>query len=270
MDKNTSNNNNNNNNNNDNNNNNNNDNNNNKNLNNNNDNNKKPKNKNEYTISILSEDFHQYDQSYKIILLGDSSVGKTALTKKAVLNEFEEYYQATIGFEFLVFNVKINGIVIKLQIWDTCGQEIYRSLITNFYRNSSLAILVYSINKKESFINIKKWLEELKTNGSKDMKVFLVGNKLDLEREVSKEEAEKYAKNNGIEMFMETSAKTGENAQKLLIEVAKFLYIDSINYKKKIIDNKNDKKEILKLNENENENENKNKNEIKTKKTCCN
>jgi small GTP-binding protein len=260
MDKNTSNNNNNNDNNNDGDNN--------KNLNNNNNDKKNPKNKNEYKISILSEEFQQYDQSYKIILLGDSSVGKTALTKKAVLNEFEEFYQATIGFEFLVFNVKINNIVIKLQIWDTCGQEIYRSLITNFYRNSSLAILVYSINKKETFINIKKWLEELKTNGSPDMKVFLVGNKIDLEREVSKEEAKKYAEINGIDMFMETSAKTGENAQKLLIEAAKFLYNDSLNYKKKIFDDKNNNKDKLKLNDNENENEN-NK-EKKSKKTCCN
>ena len=113
-------------------------------------NNKTPQNektKNPLSIKILPEEYHQYDQSYKIILLGDSSVGKTALTKKAVKNEFEEYYQATVGFEFLVFNIKINNIIIKLQIWDTCGQELYKSLITNFYRNSSLAIIVYEINK---------------------------------------------------------------------------------------------------------------------------
>ena len=235
--------------------------------NNNNDNNNKEnqnnnKNKNKYTIKILSEEFHQYDQSYKIIILGDSSVGKTALTKKAVKNEFEEYYQATVGFEFLVFNIKINSLIIKLQIWDTCGQELYKSLITNFYRNSSLAILVYAINKKDTFVNIKNWLKELKINGAPDMKIFLVGNKIDLEREVTKEEAQKYAEINRIDMFMETSAKTGENAQQLLIEVAKFLYIDSLNYKKKVIDNKDDKKEKLKLNENE-------KVEIKTKKKCC-
>ena len=210
------------------------------------------KNKNQFVIKILSEEFHQYDQSYKIILLGDSSVGKTALTKKAVKNEFEEYYQATVGFEFLVFNVKINNIIIKLQIWDTCGQELYKSLITNFYRNSSLAILVYAINKKDTFVNIKNWLKELKINGAPDMKIFLVGNKIDLEREVTKEEAQKYAEINGIDKFMETSAKTGENAQQLLIEVAKFLYIDSLNYKKKIIDDKKDKKDKLKLNDDEN------------------
>ena len=225
--------------------------------NNNNDNNNKEnqnnnKNKNKYTIKILSEEFHQYDQSYKIIILGDSSVGKTALTKKAVKNEFEEYYQATVGFEFLVFNVKINSLIIKLQIWDTCGQELYKSLITNFYRNSSLAILVYAVNKKDTFVNIKNWLKELKANGSPDIKIFLVGNKIDLEREVTKEEAQKYAEINRIDMFMETSAKTGENAQQLLIEVAKFLYIDSLNYKKKIIDDKKDKKDKLKLNDDEN------------------
>jgi len=234
----------------------------------------KTKPKNPLSIKVLPEEYHQYDQSYKIILIGDSSVGKTALTKKAVRNEFEEYYQATVGFEFLVFNLEINSKIIKLQIWDTCGQELYRSLITNFYRNSSLAIFVYDVNKKDSFNNIKSWLDELKKNGSTDLKMFLVGNKIDLEREVNKEEAEKFAEKNGIDLYMETSAKTGENAQKLLIEAAKFLYFDSMNYKKKISESGNEKnKEKLKLNNNNNnDNENnENKSEIKNneRKKCC-
>jgi small GTP-binding protein len=99
------------------------------------------------TYEILPDDYTQYDLSFKLIVIGDSGVGKSCLTLKATKNQFESNYNATVGFEFFSFNIKINDKVIKLQIWDTCGQEIYRSLITNFYRNSSLAIMVYAIDK---------------------------------------------------------------------------------------------------------------------------
>lgn len=116
----------------------------------------------DYKIEMLPEDYPQYDLSFKLIFIGDSSVGKSCLTAKAVKNNFEEYYQATVGFEFLTFNMKVNDKVIKLQIWDTCGQEIYKSLISNFYRNSSLAVLVYAIDNKESFNHTENWLNDLK------------------------------------------------------------------------------------------------------------
>lgn len=96
---------------------------------------------------MLQEDFHQYDLSFKIIVIGDSGVGKSCLTMKATKNYFEDFYSATVGFEFFTQTIKINDKLIKLQIWDTCGQEIYRSLISSFYRNSSLAMMVYSIDK---------------------------------------------------------------------------------------------------------------------------
>jgi small GTP-binding protein len=98
-------------------------------------------------IEVLPEDYSNYDLSFKIIVIGDSGVGKSCLTMRATKNLFDTNYNATVGFEFFTFNVRINNQVIKLQVWDTCGQEIYRSLITNFYRNSSLAIMVYSIDK---------------------------------------------------------------------------------------------------------------------------
>ena len=101
----------------------------------------------ELKVSLLPEDYSQYDLNFKLIIIGDSGVGKSCLTMKATKNLFENNYSATVGFEFYTFNLKINDVVIKLQIWDTCGQEIYRSLITNFYRNSSLALVVYSIDK---------------------------------------------------------------------------------------------------------------------------
>jgi small GTP-binding protein len=101
----------------------------------------------EATCTLLPDDYNTYDLSFKLIVLGDSGVGKSCLTLKATKNLFENNYCATVGFEFFTFNLKINDKVVKLQIWDTCGQEIYRSLITNFYRNSSLALMVYSIEK---------------------------------------------------------------------------------------------------------------------------
>jgi small GTP-binding protein len=101
----------------------------------------------ELQYTILPDDYAQYDLTFKLIIIGDSGVGKSNLALKATKNLFESNYSATVGFEFFTFNLKINDKVIKLQIWDTCGQEIYKSLITNFYRNSSLAIMVYAINK---------------------------------------------------------------------------------------------------------------------------
>ena len=170
----------------------------------------------DFTYEILPDDFLQYDLTFKIIVIGDSGVGKSCLTNRATTNLLEDAYRATVGFEFLSFNVKMDEKVIKLQIWDTCGQELYRSLITNFYRNSSLAIIVYAINSKDSFDNIEMWLRELRTNSNPDVKAFLIGNKNDLEKErkITKEQGENYAKINKMNLFIEASAKTGFNSKK--------------------------------------------------------
>ena len=190
-------------------------------------------------IELLPEDYAQYDLTFKLIFIGDSGVGKSCLTSKAVKNNFEEYYQATVGFEFLTFNMKVNDKVIKLQIWDTCGQEIYKSLISNFYRNSSLAVLVYAIDNKESFNHVENWLNDLKSQANPDVRIFLVGNKADLEedRKINKEEGEKYKEDQHLDLFMETSAKTGHNARNVLVEAAKILYKDYLAFDEK---NKND------------------------------
>ena len=187
----------------------------------------------EFEIELLPEDFAQYDISFKIIVIGDSSVGKSCLTTQAVRNNFEEFYTATIGFEFLTFNIRINNNVLKLQIWDTCGQEVYKSLITNFYRNSSLALIIYAINNLDSFKHAENWLNELKAQANPNVKVFLVGNKSDLENErvVSKEDGEKFKDEKNLDKFIETSAKTGENARNVLLEAAKLLYKNYLNAK---------------------------------------
>ena len=194
-------------------------------------------------VENLPEDYPQYDLSFKLIFIGDSGVGKSCLTSKAVKNTFEDYYQATVGFEFLTYNLKLNDKVIKMQIWDTCGQEIYKSLITNFYRNSSLAIVTYSIDNKESFVHAENWLNDLRSQANPDVRIFLVGNKADLEdqRKISKEEGEKYKEDQNLDLFMETSAKTGYNAKNVLIEAAKILYKDYLNLEKKSGENKDNK-----------------------------
>ena len=193
----------------------------------------------EFNIELLPEDFAQYDISFKIIVIGDSGVGKSCLTTQAVRNNFEEFYTATVGFEFLTFNMRINNNVLKLQIWDTCGQEVYKSLISNFYRNSSLALILYAINNKDSFIHAETWLNDLKNQANPNVKVFLVGNKSDLENErvVSKEEGEKFKEEKKLDRFFETSAKTGENARSALLEAAKLLYKDYLKAKQFLADN---------------------------------
>ncbi len=184
-------------------------------------------------VEIIPDDFSYYDITFKIIVIGDSFVGKSCLTTNGIKNIFDETYSATVGFEFVTTNIKINDKVCKLQIWDTCGQEVYRSLITSFYRNSSLAILVYSIDNLDSFDNLDIWLKELKTYSCPDAKIFLIGNKADLEskRVIDKQMGEKYKIDNYLDYFTEASAKTGLNTQKIFIEAAKILYLDWKKYK---------------------------------------
>ena len=198
----------------------------------------------EFNIELLPEDFAQYDISFKIIVIGDSGVGKSCLTTQAVRNNFEEFYTATIGFEFLTFNMRINNNVLKLQIWDTCGQEVYKSLITNFYRNSSLALILYAINNMDSFKHAETWLNELKAQANPNVKIFLVGNKSDLEDErvVSKEDGERFREEKNLDKFIETSAKTGENARGALLEAAKLLYKDYLKAKKNLESNNDNQK----------------------------
>ena len=173
--------------------------------------------------------------TFKIIVLGDPGVGKSSLLGRATKNIFNAEYQTTVGFEFLTFTEKIGEKNVKLQIWDTCGQETYKSLISNFYRNASLAMLIYSIDSRESFNNIIKWLKEIKLQSNPDIKVVLIGNKADLEnkRQVTIEEGNKFKEENEILFFQEASAKSGINAKEIFHEAAKILYDEYTIFLKK-------------------------------------
>ena len=184
-------------------------------------------------LPIENNENLQSDLTFKIIVIGNSFVGKSSLVERAIKNRFLGDYNATIGFDYCSFFIKYDSKIIKLQIWDTCGQEIYQSLITNFYRNSSLAIMVYAINDRNSYENLDNWLKELKRESNPDAKIILIGNKADLEsdRVVFYEEAKVYAKDYGFISFFETSAKTGLNAKKVFISAGLTLYKDYIKYK---------------------------------------
>ena len=230
-------------------------------------------------IEVLPENIDKADLSFKLIVIGDSFVGKSSLANKAVKNKFETGYSATLGFDYFSFFCKIEDKILKLQIWDTCGQEIYQSLITNFYRNSSLAIMVYSITNRESFEHIDNWLKEIKVNSNPDAKIFLIGNKNDLEeeRKVSYQEGKDYADEMEFSKFLECSAKTGFNAQEIFIEAANMLYDDYNDLKathsfntSSVSEKTNGSQILTKLNNTNNTNKNTNNSvKEKKKKECC-
>ena len=186
-----------------------------------------------YPYEILTENYLDYDISFKLIVIGDSGIGKSQLINKAIKKKIDEDYSATVGFEFSTFNIKIKDKICKLQIWDTCGQEVYKSLILNFYRNSSLVILVYSIANISSFQHLENWKNEIGNNCISDTKVILVGNKNDLEneREVSYEDGLNFCKKNQFDYFFESSNITGYNVLNIFIKAAFLLYEDFIQKK---------------------------------------
>ena len=150
-----------------------------------------------------------YDIVYKVILIGDSGVGKTATMERYLKGHFANEYSSTIGIDFGVKIVNKDNRNIKLQMWDTAGQDKFKSLISTYFRNVNVVLLVYSIKNMQSFINLKFWYEEFKSKAVGNEIIFVIGNKLDgshTERIVSTEDGRHYAKRIGAEFF-EVSAK---------------------------------------------------------------
>ena len=139
-------------------------------------------------------------------------MGKTCILLQFTDNKFRYQHELTIGVEFGAKTIDINGKSIKIQIWDTAGQEAFQAITRTYYKGAIGALLVYDITRRETFTHVTKWLDDVRTNSSKNVTVILIGNKKDLEdkRQVSYEEGEAFAKENGL-MFLETSAKTAYN-----------------------------------------------------------
>ena len=147
----------------------------------------------------------------KLLLLGDSSVGKTSILLKYISNKFDESSISTVGVDYMDKIIDYNKFKIKLQIWDTSGEEKFRTITKNFYRNADGLLVVFDLTKKESYDHIKSWLDEAKENNDK-LKTILIGNKLDLkdERIVAIDVAKQFAEKNNLK-YIETSAKDGTN-----------------------------------------------------------
>ena len=165
-----------------------------------------------------------YDKTCKILLIGDSSVGKTCLISKYAIGVFNEDYITTIGFDSRQKEEIINNEKVLVKIFDTAGQERFKSITANYLRNAEGVILVYDLTSTESFENLKFWIESIKNNLGNDepIPIIIIGNKIDLEdaREINKSVAEKFAKDNNYKYF-ETSAKTGEGVDDAFREIVK-------------------------------------------------
>jgi len=155
---------------------------------------------------------NNYDHLFRYIIVGDTAVGKSCILLQFTDNKFRYQHELTIGVEFGAKTIDINGKSIKIQIWDTAGQEAFQAITRTYYKGAIGALLVYDITRRETFTHVTKWLDDVRTNSSKNVTVILIGNKKDLEdkRQVSYEEGEAFAKENGL-MFLETSAKTAYN-----------------------------------------------------------
>jgi len=158
---------------------------------------------------------------YKLVFLGDESVGKTSIITRFMYDHFDDTYQATIGIDFLSKTMYLEDRVTRLQLWDTAGQERFRSLIPSYIRDSSVAMIVYDITNQNSFKSISKWVEDVREERGNDVVIMLVGNKSDLQdqRQITTTQGEEKSKELSV-MFMETSAKSGENIKQLFRTVA--------------------------------------------------
>lgn len=169
----------------------------------------------------MSSDFGNPLRKFKLVFLGEQSVGKTSLITRFMYDSFDNTYQATIGIDFLSKTMYLEDRTVRLQLWDTAGQERFRSLIPSYIRDSSVAVVVYDITNYNSFQQTAKWIDDVRTERGSDVIIMLVGNKTDLsdKRQVTTEDGERKAKELNV-MFIETSAKAGYNVKQLFRRVA--------------------------------------------------
>jgi Ras-related protein Rab-11A len=169
-----------------------------------------------------------YDCLFKVVLIGDSAVGKSQLLSRFTRDEFSLESKSTIGVEFATRNVTVDGKVVKAQIWDTAGQERYRAITSAYYRGAVGALLVYDVTKRNTFEHADRWLQELRDHAVQDVCVMLVGNKTDLThlRAVQTEEGEAFSRQNRLN-FVETSAADGSNVDSAFSEIIADIYRQS-------------------------------------------
>uniref|UniRef100_A0A3B5MSX5 small monomeric GTPase n=1 Tax=Xiphophorus couchianus TaxID=32473 RepID=A0A3B5MSX5_9TELE len=163
-----------------------------------------------------------YDYLFKLLLIGDSGVGKTCLLFRFSEDSFNTTFISTIGIDFKIRTIELDGKRVKLQIWDTAGQERFRTITTAYYRGAMGIMLVYDISNEKSFDNIKNWIRNIEEHASSDVEKMILGNKCDMtdRRQVSKDRGEKLAIDYGVK-FLETSAKSGLNVEEAFYTIAR-------------------------------------------------
>ena len=194
------------------------------------------------TIEELSPgDYEQEDYKIKIIVVGDSGVGKTNLINRFASDKFDTNSKATIGVEFVYKTLKINKDVIKVEVWDTAGQERYRAITSSYYKGAKGAIIVYDITNEDSFNNVESWMNEVTKKGKTDMQFLLVGNKKDLinDRKVTEQKGIDKAKELNMNLF-EASALEKTNVNEAFNYLVKEIYLNI--RKEKNINTNNDEK----------------------------
>ena len=184
-----------------------------------------------------------YQFIFKLILIGNSGVGKSSIIQRYMKNTFEESYKCTIGVDFLMKTLNLNGKTVKLQLWDTAGQEKYKSMVASYYRGANVALVVFDITSHASFDSLPVWIENYYKNGPEQKNIILIGNKKDMEesRQVTQKEAEMFSETNNM-MYFETSAKEGDNIEYIFTYAAEKLLEyygkqDENNIKRQMNDN---------------------------------
>jgi len=167
---------------------------------------------------------HDYDYLFKLVLIGDSGVGKSCLLLRFADDNFSDSFISTIGVDFRFRTVTIDEKIVKLQIWDTAGQERFRTITSAYYRGADGIIMVYDVTSSESFDHVEEWLSEVDRYANENTSKLLIGNKADLieEKQVTKETAQAFADKLSIP-FLETSAKTATNVDTAFLTMAKEL-----------------------------------------------
>ena len=200
-----------------------------------------------------------YDFIFKVLLLGNSDVGKSSLLLRYVDSVWNDAFVPTIGVDFKVKTLNINDKKIKMQIWDTAGQERFRTVVATYFRGAHGILLLYDVTNKDSFKNLENWLIEIEKNAQEKVLKILIGNKCDLndDREITTEEGKAFALRNGME-FMETSAKMNTNVTEAFETLGKLMI--EFNSKGNQGTQKNNDNKNLKAGSGKN---------LKTKKGCC-
>jgi len=162
-----------------------------------------------------------YDHIFKLLMIGDAGVGKSSMLLRFTDDSFDDHIQSTIGVDFKVKHLEAMGKRVKLTVWDTAGQERFRTLTSSYYRGAQGVVMVYDVTRRDSFENLEQWLKEVQLyspNNGEGVVKLLVGNKVDLERKVPREEAEAWARSQGM-LFLEASAKTKTGIRQCFVEV---------------------------------------------------